>query len=287
MICNACNKEVDNVNDMNVCENCDELIKKRVLIKKSTLSNTSKEKLLKEINNCSIKDIQEIITTLNFQNNKITLDNLINEMKNEQFSSHLTPIVKDVFSIFHTTTSYKKYLWIDDDNQLWCPNPYVDWFDNTIIKEKNHIYNFEDIDYYEIRENGETIKSSTKGGLGSAILGGAFFGGVGAIVGSNVGKKKTIAQSNVNYIVFIFLKNTNIPTVSINCRNSIEDANTIVGFINQIVNKTNKEQNEIENNTQKNEVSIADEILKYKNLLDTGTITKEEFEKLKKKIIDS
>lgn len=48
------------------------------------------------------------------------------------------------------------------------------------------LYNTKDVIGYEVIEDGKTI---TSGGLGSAVVGGALFGGVGAIVGSNTGKK--------------------------------------------------------------------------------------------------
>ncbi len=53
---------------------------------------------------------------------------------------------------------------------------------------KNIIFSYDDIISYELLQNGESI---TKGGLGSAIVGGAMFGGVGAIVGRITGSKKT------------------------------------------------------------------------------------------------
>lgn len=49
-----------------------------------------------------------------------------------------------------------------------------------------------------IIESGTTYK--TKGGLGSAVVGGALFGGVGAVVGASIGKK-TISAKTVRFLV--------------------------------------------------------------------------------------
>ena len=73
------------------------------------------------------------------------------------------------------------------------------WFSNThfavpkMINKKagiiiNKVYDVNEVIGYEVLEDGKTI---TSGGLGSAILGGALFGGVGAIVGSITGGKTT------------------------------------------------------------------------------------------------
>lgn len=58
-------------------------------------------------------------------------------------------------------------------------------------------YPFNQIIGYEILEDNDVV---TKGGLGSAIVGGVAFGGAGAIVGAIVGKK------NKKYVNFITLK---------------------------------------------------------------------------------
>lgn len=54
-------------------------------------------------------------------------------------------------------------------------------------KKNPKIYKYSDIVDYELLEDGESI---TKGGLGRAVVGGALFGGVGAVVGGVTGHKK-------------------------------------------------------------------------------------------------
>ena len=68
---------------------------------------------------------------------------------------------------------------VDDGRQLWyC----------AAKKDANPpLFKFDEVLNYELTEDGETI---IKGGLGRAVVGGALFGGVGAVVGGITGKKK-------------------------------------------------------------------------------------------------
>ena len=59
-------------------------------------------------------------------------------------------------------------------------------FPKTLLT-KARIYNYSDLLGYEILEDGNTV---TKGGLGSAVVGGALFGGIGSVVGGLTGGKK-------------------------------------------------------------------------------------------------
>ena len=60
-------------------------------------------------------------------------------------------------------------------------------FPKTLLT-KARIYNYSELLGYEILEDGNTI---TKGGIGSAVVGGALFGGIGAVVGGLTGGKKS------------------------------------------------------------------------------------------------
>lgn len=57
------------------------------------------------------------------------------------------------------------------------------------VKEE-HLINYSDIVDFELIEDGESV---AKGGIGRALVGGALFGGAGAIVGGITGRK------NVSY----------------------------------------------------------------------------------------
>lgn len=59
-------------------------------------------------------------------------------------------------------------------------------------------------------------------------------------------------------------------------------AQNINNMIHDILLKTKKKENV---SVQNNATSVADEILKFKNLLDMGAITQEEFEKKKSELL--
>ena len=75
-------------------------------------------------------------------------------------------------------------------------------------KKKYAVYNLSDILEFEYIEDGT---SQVKGGLGSALVGGALFGGVGAIVGGVTGTKNT--KKVVNEMKIKFVIKSDIPTV--------------------------------------------------------------------------
>lgn len=103
--------------------------------------------------------------------------------------------------IFRMTRKCEKYIELDENNHLLkfpCFSP-------------NLVFAYNDIISYELLENGETI---TKGSLGGAIVGGALFGGVGAIIGSGMGSK---TKQEINeYKIKIITKNPCYPEVYIN-----------------------------------------------------------------------
>ncbi len=191
----------------------------------------------------------------------------------------------EFLSIFNETRSIADKLYIDETNKLWYI-PRVG-LNGTHIKPPI-IHKFEDILNFELQENGTTV---AKGGLGSAIVGGALFGSTGAIVGAVAGCKNTdiIDTVRINVTVNDMLK----PNMSINLlpdkakRNSamygkaMTDAQNILALLSIMVEQVKAETN---TNTIA-PVSVADEIRKFKELLDMGAITQEEFDTKKKELL--
>lgn len=189
---------------------------------------------------------------------------------------------KECVKSFNPTKKIGVYIEFDDNKKQWL---IPDGFAGKKINPK--VYNYKDIIEFELLEDGETI---TKGGLGSAIAGGVLLGGVGAIVGGVTGKKKTnsivnslqikITLNNMsNPNVYIKLIKSKTKTNSFTYKTSYKLAQDILSVLSIIVENNEKSKNEV-----KNISSEVDEILKFKNLLDDGIITQEEFDK-KKKII--
>lgn len=189
--------------------------------------------------------------------------------------------------------------------------------DDKIIKfymnDTSTQYSFSDILQCEIIEDGRTtVKKSTSGTIGRALLGGLLAGGVGAIIGGATSSSKV--QEKINRIsIRIIVNDPNHPSWEIFYLNSIfgeqkgsylyngamisaRNVHAILsGFIqigeqmrevqNQVVAQQVIQQYSIAESTIQ-QMSVADELIKLKSLLDSAIITQEEFDSQKKKILN-
>ena len=156
-------------------------------------------------------------------------------------------------------------------------------------RNKSTVYNYTDIVDFELLEDGDSV---VKGGLGRALVGGALFGGTGAIVGGVTGKRKnkgicnslkikvTINDIN-NPVVYITFLNTATKKDGFVYKNIYKEAHECLSTLQLICDK---QESAVENNSIS--VSSADELLKYKSLLDTGAITQEEYDNKKKQLLE-
>lgn len=218
----------------------------------------------------------------------------INNVKNssiEQLKERISFVEKDLsentkrINSFTPTTQIGNYIWFDDNNK-WFAIP-QGTFKCTI--NNSYVFSYSSILNFELLEDGNTI---SKGGTGRAVVGGALFGGVGAIVGATTGSKKSQTICTKLQIK-ITTNNQDRPLFYINFINGVEykknsflykqlfdNAQSILSKLQIITNELNKQEN-----IQETSLSLADEIKKYKELLDTGAITQEEFESIKKKLL--
>ena len=122
-----------------------------------------------------------------------------------------------------------------------------------------------------------------------------MFGGVGAIVGATTGAKKTKAVvKSINLRItlnnkYIKLVNIELIPVSTNCKaGSLTykaykiTADHLISMLDSMIRQAQDANRPVSAPTQ---LSGADEILKYKQLLDSGIITQEEFDAKKKQIL--
>lgn len=187
---------------------------------------------------------------------------------------------------FRITREVARWLKIDENRKEW----YIP--DGFAGKAKNpRIHRFDEILGYELLEDGDSI---TKGGLGRAVAGGLLFGGVGAVVGGVTGKKKT-KNTCTSLRVKITLNDITMSTEYINLiasetkKNGIlyktceAQAQEIVSIL-QVICESCKAPQGIEYKVEPT-LSAADEIMKFKQLLDAGVITQEEFEAQKKQLL--
>lgn len=146
------------------------------------------------------------------------------------------------------------------------------------------ILKFNELINYEIIEDGESV---TKGGFGGAVAGAALFGGVGAIVGAELGKKNKDMCNSIS--LHISTKHKYISTFSVDIldtpvargSSAYKEFKRCAEQAGQLLNVILSSQDKKLATTS----SVADEILKFKQLADAGIITPEEFEFKKKQLL--
>ncbi|QTD41944.1 SHOCT domain-containing protein [Sporosarcina sp. Te-1] len=182
---------------------------------------------------------------------------------------------------FVITKRIGNFVAFDEEQQKWAVM--------TSSGSMNRIYKYSDIVNFELIEDGESVAT---GGLGRALVGGALFGGVGAIVGGVTGKRKSKAFcSNLklkvtikdmkNPVVYLDFINTKMKKDGNAYKTIARTAQECLSIFQLICDKQKNESN----NTTSSALSTADEIKKFKELLDEGVITNEEFDKKKKELL--
>lgn len=180
--------------------------------------------------------------------------------------------------VFQITKKIEKHLLLDETNRLWA-----------LKSLKNVIFSYDDILDCELIENGENVIT---GGLGSAVVGGMLFGSIGAMVGGATGTRK-IKKEIRDLQIKIKTKNLVYPEITIpviSC-GKVDPSNPVYDAYLKIAEKylsaiALMRGGEGENHkTNDNIGSQADELLKFKNLLDMGAITQEEFDVKKKQLL--
>ena len=200
-------------------------------------------------------------------------------------SATSSQIVTSIPHKIEVPKAVQKYLQIDFRN-LWYVTP-------KLFKEpvKHHI---EDIISFELLEDGNTV---IKGGLGGAVAGGLLFGGVGAVVGSAASKRK-VHETCRSLRIKITVCDVKHPTEYIDLltmgsidksswsyRNLMQRAQEIISTLQVLQDAANKEKKRTVQYAPVQNMSAADEIMKFKKLLDNGIITREEFEEQKRKLL--
>lgn len=177
-------------------------------------------------------------------------------------------------------------------------------------------YHYEELVDFELLEDGTSI---TKGGIGRAVVGAVLFGGIGAVVGGVTGKRQT-KPICTSLMIKITLKNTAQPTDYIKLINSstkkdsftyktaYNQAQEILSLLQLIVNDVSQKtaqdvysaqqaaQREFHETIQQTvrqvaqqvpsqSISPVEELRKYRQLLDEGIITQEDFDAKKKQLL--
>ena len=203
--------------------------------------------------------------------NSAGISTLSNPMAYSQQSiANLINTRKIIVQKFKPTKFVGNYISIDENNKLF--------------QIGQDIFTYENLLSFELLEDNQTV---FKGGLGRAIAGGLFFGGIGAIIGGITGKRR---EKNICHTMRlrVSLKNTYTDVVYINlittrtkirsfvyksATNSAQQCITLLETISNYTNCTDQT------------TSVADEIMKFKRLLDQKIITQEEFDIKKQELL--
>ena len=200
--------------------------------------------------------------------------------QNQSLDSNFN-ITKEIKILASGWTSTK--LLIDNDNQKFSIQK-----GNKVSKS----YNFSDLINYEVYENGV---SKVKGTAGKALIGGAFFGLGGLIVGSSMGKsikekcnqlKLIIRVNDISnpQIVITYIDNVDWDKSGFTYRNMKENLQEVCSVLEFMINSRTLEETAMSSN-QNNQKSNKDQLLELKEMLNEGLITQEEYDQKKKQIL--
>lgn len=176
--------------------------------------------------------------------------------------------------IFSPTQKLKSFMsevvTIDFTNKLFVLG------DISKMKFTPIFYAFDEVDGYEFEIQGQKTVTKKKGGITRAIVGGAIAGPIGALVGSGTAKEETKTTGGIQVLKIDFVTHagktnrliSNVPT-------------GFTSFLDECM--ADKETCAEQQPTTMN--SSADEIIKFKELLDKGIITQEEFDMKKKQLL--
>lgn len=184
---------------------------------------------------------------------------------------------------FTVTLSVQNTL-IDENSKRWTVYNF---------NGESKIYSFNDIVKVELDENGN--KYVSQNGVLRAVVGSAIFGGVGAIVGATTATKSHTINS-LNVIVYTSRISDPVITIpliispvsdssALYLRNRA-DAIKLMGMLNAIAMQNTSSNSKPDEKAPEASLSAADELAKYKKLLDDGAISEEEYSTVKRKLLN-
>lgn len=134
-----------------------------------------------------------------------------------------------------------------------------------------------------------TGKTKKKGVITRSVVGGVLFGPAGAIIGGATAKEKTVGHTETRQeivkTIVVTREDPYRPVLSFSYDSQLEDKLRTILFENNQKKLPPTPVETIEYHETK-VVSIADEILKLKQLLDDDILTEDEFQAQKKKLLD-
>ena len=188
-----------------------------------------------------------------------------------------------VVSSFSPTRKVGTYIAIDENNKSF--------------KIGRNIFEYDNLSSFELLENGYTVTDS---GLSRAVVGGMLFGDVGAVVGAITGKKSddvcsslklrvNLRNAHIDTAYIKFIMGGNFKKSGFTYRTCQTHAQSCISALEYIASQAESVEAAAQYGAQQygaaQYVSAADEIAKFKQLLDNGIITQEEFDAKKKQLL--
>lgn len=166
------------------------------------------------------------------------------------------------------------------------------------MKPSDKVFSFDELRSFELLEDDEQVVS---GGVGMALVGGAFFGAGGAMAGAMAGSRQT-KKTVVNLVLKINLTDVDFPCVMITYLNKetkvssndyrkalsgIQETISCLELIIDQVSSASVSAIRVDQQQSAQTVSdTADAIIKLKQLLDMNVITQAEFESKKAQLLN-
>ena len=158
---------------------------------------------------------------------------------------------------------------IDKPNRLFCIGH------RSGDKGPRMIYSFDEVAGYDSDTPDDLTVTETKGGIGRAVIGAAVAGPVGAIVGATTAKTETRKGRSKESVSIHFA----LPLGESNLLTTVYPGG-MTAFL-----KSCKGSSEQPRGTAPAAPSSADELLKFKQLLDMGAITEAEYNAKKSQLL--
>ena len=248
--CSICGQPIKGrkikVSDGIICSSCIE----------SCSNDIDTREFLSQAGNCTVSDFK----------------NHIDFMKTEN---------KSRLQIFKESSGSNSYIKVDFENKLF-------YFPERGLRSP-FIFSFSDLANYELVEDGSTL---SKGGFGSAVVGGVLLGPAGMIAGGILGKKhKDVVNSlyitmSLNNTLLSFKRidfiKTEVKKGSMTYKLNKKAPESLISILDRICSSAGSEVSSMQPQTN---ISAADEIKKFKELLDAGIITEDEFNAKKKQLL--
>lgn len=201
----------------------------------------------------------------------VSLSRIENAIKDKERNEQLK-------TVFKTTKAIGKRVIIDENNRLWSIKAYGSLF-----------FSYDDIVDYECIKNGSNVLTM---GVGRAVVGGMLFGGAGIILGGLTGAKqkeeiqefKILIRTKVKSypeVIIQFLPPGKMKSDSPVFKAYCEEAEDLLAELEKMSGKIERQSN----SDKKFSESVPDQIMKYKELLDAGAITQEEYDFKKKELL--